>query len=90
MTFVNNILKNLGTDSNGCAIAWCGGASNLNAESVWRWTQSGKKVGDFVWGQGEPGNGHLENFLGFESFHNYSGAAIDSARSCYPLCQQKM
>ena len=90
MTFVNNKLKNLGIDSNGYTIAWCGGASNLNAEHEWRWTQSGKKVDDFVWGDNEPGGALQDHFLGFESFRDYYGADIDGGRSFYPLCQQKV
>ena len=90
MTFVNNKLKDLGKDSDGTTIVWCGGASDLNAEGDWRWTQSGKKVDDFVWGDNEPGGAHKKHFLGFESFRDYYGADIDGARSCYPLCQQKM
>ena len=89
MTFVNNRLKDLDKDSDGKPIVWCGGASDDGAEGDWRWTQSGKKVDDFVWWPGEPGGAHQDHFLGFESFRDYYGADIDGARLCYPLCQQK-
>ena len=91
MTYVHNKLKHLGEDHDGQTIVWCGGATDTDVDGDWKWTQSGKKVEDFVWGSNEPVVGHYgKDFLGFSIFRNYSGSAIDGARKCYPLCQQKM
>ena len=90
MTYVRNKLKDLGEDTDGKTVVWCGGASDHNSEGTWKWSQSGKKVEDFVWGKNEPVSHDGHNFLGFSGFREFSGAAIDSARKCYPLCQQKM
>ena len=73
MTHVSQKLRDLGMDPNDRPVTWCAGATEENTEGVWRWTwtQSGKMVGEFVWGSNEPGNGHLEHFMGFETFRNY-------------------
>ena len=38
---------------------WWTGATDLGVEGVWKWARSGEIVGDFVWGEGEPGTGKL-------------------------------
>ena len=67
---------------------WWTGATDLGVEGVWKWARSGEIVGDFVWGEGEPGTGigwdcmllhYSETYLGWDC------PCTDTSR--YPICQ---
>ena len=91
MKFVSGILNSYEEQMGTAEYLWLAGASDAEEEGKWIWAHSGLSVQDFVWGDGEPKNGTIENYFAFStktSPINYGKAFSKSDDDGFPICQK--